>query len=155
MPSPYREIFVGVIASIMLLALAFAYIISILHLIKSLKSKQWPLTKGVIENSGIQEITDYDGTSYEAKVIYSYVVNGKYFESDNIAFWGILSLSKVAAKRYQSSLTKNDEVKVYYNPINPDESTLYVGLNRNHIHSIIYVVIVTIVFVYYLISLVH
>jgi hypothetical protein len=80
-------------------------------------------------------------------------VAGEEFESDNIAFWGMLSLAQDVAKRYYSKLTPNSEVNVYYNPSKPSEATLYMGIYKDHIYSIIYVAVITVYFVYALVQM--
>jgi Protein of unknown function (DUF3592) len=147
-PSLDRDFFIIAGSIIVLFFLGLAYVMSIVHLVKSWMSKSWPKTKGVVKESKIHERTDSDGTTYQAKAIYAYSVAGKEFESDNIAFCGMLSLAQNVAIRYYSRLIPNSEVDVYYNPSKPSEATLYVGIYKDHIYSIIYVAAITAYFVY-------
>ena len=105
------------------------------HYGKLQKSKNWLSTSGVITSSELdaQTTADDDGyetTTYLAKVIFTYDVNGSPYECDCINFDYGMRTSNI--RKQQSVLEQyplGSQVTVYYNPENPQQSVLEKRVN--------------------------
>lgn len=109
-------------------------IMALYLLIKSKESQNWYPTEGQVLKSSIEEVFLGYGTMppFLTKVKYSYVVEGKTYESTRI-YWGDL-LKNALWWRNDNILAKyrrGTPVTVFYNPLRPQESVLQVGLHRS------------------------
>ena len=110
------------------------------------KSVKWPKTIGYVESSYIEEIVD---NTYEAKVLYKYVVNGKEYMGNTITP-GYGGSGKNKAENLANEFAERKQVIIYYNPINPEEALLIPGTSPLFLLSILIPLslIVAIIYVY-------
>lgn len=91
-----------------------------LNMKKRKASRLWPSTTGTIINSDIHLSRDSDGSTQEdARIVYSYNVGGKAFNSSRIGFITVGTASQLV-RRYPVG----QQVEVYYDPANPSSSVL-------------------------------
>lgn len=86
-------------------------------------SVKWPKTIGYIKSSYIEETVD---DTYEAKVLYKYVVNGKEYMG-NIITPGYAGSGKNKAENLANEFSEGKQVIIYYNSTNPKEALLIPG----------------------------
>jgi hypothetical protein len=91
-------------------------------------SSDWPSAKGLVFTSRIEEHSDSDGTTFHAKVAYSYEVAGVKFSSDRVAFGDYGSSDPEHAQEIVNRYPVNSPVVVHYKPDRPRESVLEVGV---------------------------
>ncbi len=96
--------------------------------------RAWPTTEGRITRSEVETTVqqhtrtnsgrrDYDVTMYVPRIVYTYQVGGNTFEGDNCGWSGSASTpsyAERAIKRYAPETM----VRVFYNPLDPTQSTL-------------------------------
>jgi hypothetical protein len=107
------------------LKVTFSYLMTLIDLIgKNNEVKNWPTADGVIQKSEIIEIVDpYESSVWDCKIQYSFVVDGKIFSSDRIAFFSGFS-TKERAEYIADKYSLESPVTVYYNPRNPNDCCL-------------------------------
>jgi hypothetical protein len=93
-------------------------------------SKSWPSVRGTVVSSKIEEHWRHSGgkhgryrTVYDAKVRYSYPVNGFSYSSNRI-FFGDRRGSRQDAQKIVDRYSPNTQVLVYYNPAKPNAAVL-------------------------------
>jgi len=97
---------------------------------KAEASQGWPSVPGMILTSEVKRSmsTDDDGNtdySYTPAVTYSYQVNGQPYESNLIAFGGVVGHSNPAKAQEQlTPFPAGAQVPVFFNPQKPDEAVL-------------------------------
>lgn len=105
----------------------------VLNVSRGVKSNSWPTVEGVIAVSRIAEGTDPDGPShdrtYNPVISYEYTVLGVSYLSDQLGFGSVVWTNKEPAKRVVSEYFTGRRIKVYYDPDNPQISTLEPGFN--------------------------
>jgi hypothetical protein len=90
---------------------------------KSMQSRGWTQTTGMVETSEIVQRSDSEGgTSSYPHVVYTYQVNGQTLKSDRIQPGG--DVGGLVAYRIQKKYPAGMQVTVHYNPQNPTESLL-------------------------------
>lgn len=113
-------------------------LIEFINLFRSLKATSWKTAKGKIEDWDIHYSADGEGTNLATnKLKYSYSVSGNKYLSDRVAFgfpWFMDSL--LAGNTIENALKSAPELKIYYNPKLPSESTLVVGMKVFHAFKI-------------------
>ena len=108
-----------IILIIVVLVCAFAGIFWF-NLQKKKAAQSWPSTAGAITASDIHRSRDSDGdVQEEARVLYSYTVNGKVYQSSRIGFITVGTASQLV-QRYPIG----KPVDVFYDPANPSSSVL-------------------------------
>jgi hypothetical protein len=106
------------IASIIGLGLMVFGVISIKN---AMAAKKWPTVTGIITSSTVAA----DGTKYVPRISYAYDVDSGTYSSDKIQYSGLFRYkTKSAASTVASKYPVNSEVKVYYDPEQPDRSCL-------------------------------
>ncbi len=110
--------------------LGLGWIAGILDIYKSLMSTLWPHTTGGLMNW--EMYNDPDGDLSIEKFVYSYKVNDTEYKSTNIGF-GVPRKSGYSEAALNQVLINAPEVVVYFNPRNPQVSTLIVGLKQYHL----------------------
>lgn len=91
-------------------------------------SETWPVVWGTIVTS---EVSDYDSdgtTMYEARVVYEYTVNDSKIMSDKVSFGEVNTSNYRPAREIVDRYPEGQQVKVYYNPENPDKAVLEPGV---------------------------
>lgn len=94
---------------------------------------QWPTVPGRIARSSFEShrARGPDGKRtmiYGAEVVYTYEVNGKVYESDQVQLGGTSQTSTASGhKRRAAKYVAGAEVKVYYDPTDPGMATLEPG----------------------------
>ena len=86
----------------------------------------WPTAKGRVVSSEVETFRVRRGTSYAPKVSYSFVVNGKTYLSDIVAFSALPS-GAVEARQVVTRFSSGSEVNVHYSASNPEDSCLVPG----------------------------
>ena len=105
---------------------------------RSQASESWPSVPGKILHSEIAEHTSRSGqgkttksdTDYEVKVRYSYEVQGRSLEGNRLRFASWSHDERSAASKELKRYPKGKEVTVYYDPENPENTTLIKGFER-------------------------
>jgi len=93
------------------------------------ESLDWPTVGGTIVQSDVQKTMnrDHDGgyeSSYTARVIYRYMVDGKSYDGDRIAFGQLSYSRRDRAAAELAPYPLNAQVAVYFNPHKPTDSVL-------------------------------
>ncbi len=125
-------------------------------------SINWPTTEGKVVAS---EINSRWGGRYSLpgtlwfiklhypKVIYEYCVNGKSYTSETLSFFRLegCHLFYRTAKRFMEQYPPGQVITVYYNPKNPQESTLLTGPTvKFFMLRLLLAILVTLLAIYYL-----
>lgn len=100
---------------------------------KASASQTWPAAGGVITNAWIVESRDtdedgYTSTTYTPKWEYRYQVGTETYTSQRISFGGVSGYGR--RKKAQEELNRfpaNSQVRVYYDPTNPEDAVLVQG----------------------------
>ncbi len=100
---------------------------------KAEESAGWPGVQGVITNAWIEESRDtdedgYTSTTYTPKWQYEYQLGSQTYSSQKISFGGERGYG--SRKKAEQELTKysmSGQVRVYYNPQDPEEAVLVQG----------------------------
>ena len=107
------------------------------HAREAIQSNDWPSVAGQIISKKI-DVThnrDSDGhrtTSYEPKVIYEFRVDEQIYQAERMQI-GLTSYNtRAKASDAIDRLTDGDKCTVFYNPENPEVSTLEVGFQLHH-----------------------
>lgn len=97
------------------------------RIVRGIEAEKWTPTEGIIKSAHEDVSHDSEGNFSEVKVKYQYRVGGKNFGGDTIhPAYGSGSPSEVNYELLVL-LKAGRRVRVYYNPVNPEESTLAVG----------------------------
>lgn len=90
------------------------------------KVRDWPTVPGTIVERGVEQSAvgsvSTPGRRYRAKVRYTYVVDGRSYEGDQILALGNLTGTQHAMQKEVDGL--QSPVEVRYNPANPAEACL-------------------------------
>lgn len=116
---PFCSLFIGVGAWLMSMAGS--------KIMEGVKARHWPHTTGQLLNVESKDTSTAESSSREIQVRYSYSVNGKSYEGNTIhPAYG--SSSFEGANRGLETLLKSaKQVRVYYDAVAPNRSTLSVG----------------------------
>ena len=87
----------------------------------------WTPVSGTMTESGIDEDSDGDGTTYSAKLQYRYHWHGINYIGGRIAPLEMWSSVRWTAESFVRKYPRGREVTVYVNPRNPGESVLEPG----------------------------
>jgi hypothetical protein len=98
---------------------------------RSTQAAAWPTTPGTIKELSLQENSDSEGTSYEVKVKYAYMVDGVAYEGSRLAFGYTASSGKQAHNQIHQKLKNAKTVAVRYDPSDPSVSCLSFGMHRS------------------------
>ena len=96
-------------------------------------SESWPSVLGEVTESHVVKDTDRDSdgrydTSYHAKVVYRYEVEGAEYTSDTVSFGEHGTDKPGPANEIVKRYPKDGEVKVHYHPQKPETSVLEPGV---------------------------
>lgn len=98
-------------------------------LIKSIRTKHWPVADGVIQSAHKQSHSgDHGSTTYSAEVTYTYQVAGVNYNGDNISI-GQMSSSSEYAQKILNRYPVGKTISVHYSPANPAEAVLETGIH--------------------------
>ncbi|UCD75213.1 MAG: DUF3592 domain-containing protein [Phycisphaerales bacterium] len=97
------------------------------------KAESFPTVSGVILSSGISshQSTDSDGhttTQHKAEITFSYEVVGVSYTGDTYRFGAFSSSDRGHAEGVIARYPEGAEVEVHYNPADPSEAVLEVGI---------------------------
>lgn len=106
-----------IIASIIGLGLMAFGVINIKN---NLAARKWPTVTGIITSSS----ADADGTKYIAHVSYTFNLDSVSYSSDKILYSGTYRSNKSSAEAVTSKYPLDSQVKVYYNPDDPQRACL-------------------------------
>ena len=118
----YLPIFLGVIL----------FLLDFILLYKSIQSKNWSQTEGLITKSELYKSEGADNSvSYEPLVEYQYEVDGKLYKSKKLYFGSSVgsSFKKRKSKKYVNTFPTNTKVTVYYNELNIKQSVIETGIH--------------------------
>jgi len=96
--------------------------------VKSLLTKGWPATDGVIRSAGMKSSSNDKGTTYSPKVTYTYQVAGVSYKGDKIAI-GQVSSSAGYAQGVLDRYPVGTNISVHYSPGNPAKAVLETGIH--------------------------
>lgn len=98
------------------------------------ESKSWPKTSFTIIRSEVDSWMKDGKSQYEARINYSYEVDGKKYNSTKISTSGSYSGSNIAkAKEIVEKFPAGKTVDIFYDPEVPDSATLKTGVSSNDI----------------------
>lgn len=112
--------------------------IEIVSLLKSLKAKKWKTVTGKLVDWDMHFCNGGESSNLIInKLKYSYSVSGNDHLSNRVAFGfpSIMNADSVG-RQVEKVLKDAPEVKVYYNPNKPEQSTLMVGIKQFHIYKL-------------------
>lgn len=104
--------------------------------IRSRRAHSWPTVEGTIIASGVvREHASGSSNSmvtggqnvYKPEVAYEYEINGERYVSNRIELLDVASSNQGRAQSIQSNYKPGDQVRVYYDPENPERSLLKPG----------------------------
>lgn len=98
---------------------------------KSHQVAEWPTVQGTLLEREFSEESDSDGTTYRAKVRYTYTVAGRRYDSDRLAFGYMASSGRASHQAIYDKLMRGETVRVRYDPDNHAEAALVYGLNNS------------------------
>jgi len=115
-------------------------VIGSINIYKAYNTTNWPSIKGRITSSEITTRSDTyrdsttnrlrDETYYNAQIIYEYEINGITYSNDDVKVGGTIGTNTTTwARETLNQYPKDKIVNVYYNPENPSQSVLEVGLH--------------------------
>jgi hypothetical protein len=91
-------------------------------------SLKWPTVEGRVTVSTVERKRSSDSTTYAANVGYDYEVDGEKRMGDTVWFGGNFSSSNSGlARETVDKYPAGSQVRVYYNPEDPDQSVLEPG----------------------------
>ncbi len=103
-------------------------------LYKGIRSRSWHVTQGQITESRTVEYIDEDGDHmYRPVIVYTYTVDGREYEGDRIKASLAASSSSNPPKRESSRYQVGDAVDVHYNPQNPYDAALEMGISWSRV----------------------
>lgn len=94
------------------------------------KSQSWPSTDGKIISSLVKLEEGTRDRSYTLKIRYSYEIENKTYESEQISFTLLNFRTKEEAAEKMKIFTQKSPLDVKYNPANPQQTVLQSGLGR-------------------------
>ncbi len=119
-----------ILASFGLLAVFAVFLLIIIACIYSLRksreSESWPSVSGIIVDSFIKESRDCDNyLKYAPEVSYSYSLQSIQYKNNLISYGGRMTIRSIReAEAYIAPFYKGNNVLVFYNPKNPQDSCL-------------------------------
>ena len=105
-------------------------------LFKEMTNNSWSSTNADITSLDIVKKGGHGNYRYEPELKYQYSVNGKIFETDSSSLfigYPTRGLAEKAVENYRN--TKS--VIVYFNPSNPSENTLQLGITKSSVFGLI------------------
>ena len=127
-------IFFGIFFAVGIAIFSFGYV----SLQKAKAAEHWPTTPGEVVASDFVEDSDSDGTTYRAKVSYTYSVNGQEFTSERIAFGYSGSSGHGYHYDIHKELPVGTRLAVRYNPDKPEMAALSYGVNKSIIFLLVF-----------------
>ena len=123
-----------ILSSIILIA------IGSINIYKAYKTTNWPSTQGRITSSEITTRSDTyrdsttnrlsEETYYNAHITYEYEINGIIYSNDDVKVGGTIGTTSINwARETLNQYPKDKIVNIYYNPEDPGQSVLEVGLH--------------------------
>ena len=100
--------------------------VGVWELIKSLRTKHWPVAEGIVQSAEVR--SGPDGDTYYAEVTYDYRVNGVSYTGDKIAV-GEMSTSAANAQGILNRYPVGKKVTVHYAPAHPSEAVLETSIH--------------------------
>jgi len=128
-------------------------IVALYYILKAKSTSKWMTTTGTIISSNIVQYKDPEDHEYsnnfKPEIIYTYRVGNKNYTSRKIDnFLDHYSAFKKRSIRLTNKYIKDSTVTVHYNPVNPDQSVLEIGINpRSKVLMCIGILIVIISFI--------
>ncbi len=100
-------------------------------IVKAKKSADWPSVKGTLISSSIRSnIKTASSDSYEAKILYSYTVNGKTYTGKRVCYGDFGIRTRSRAEKIIAHYPEGKNVRVFYDPDDPKEGILEPGITR-------------------------
>ena len=129
-----KRLFAGDRDAILWGAAGYFALMALLSMIHMLRLSRWPSVTGKIHEQRVERTgigaSSADEQEYEAKVRYSYIVDGVAYESDRLNPWLVTATHNLRALlrlQFRSIERRGgNNVTVYYNPGNPQKSYLHV-----------------------------
>jgi Protein of unknown function (DUF3592) len=99
--------------------------------LRSTQAAAWPLAEAAITNLDIHEGSNDGSSAFEAKVLYTFRVNGVLHQGSRLAFGYGASSGREAHDEIYQRLKNAKAVSARYNPVDPSVSCLSFGLHRS------------------------
>ena len=93
------------------------------------KSVNWPSVSGMVTDAHMSSSSDNDGTTYSAKISYSYQVNGQVYGGSRVSFGDVSTSNSGDAQKVLARYPTGATVSVYYNPAAPSQTVLEPGFS--------------------------
>ena len=87
----------------------------------------WPTTKGKVISSEVETYVGSEKTSYKARVIYHYLVNGTNYSAESVKLEAIKHKDYFYAAQLVNQYSVGKSVTVYYKPDNPEVALLEIS----------------------------
>ncbi|MEW4455147.1 DUF3592 domain-containing protein [Bremerella sp. JC817] len=100
-----------------------------IDVVQGYSAEKWPTAKGDIVDARLRSFASgKGGTRFEAKVKYTYQVNGANYEGERIGFGYGVTDSQELPQKIVNKLKSGKQVEVRYNPKRPEDSALIPGV---------------------------
>lgn len=134
-----------ILSGLMMLVLIFPFRIALIKYKKAKESKYWSIATGLITKSEIKSYRDDEGEKmYILDFEYSYLVNNKqYFSKGRFLDeeYGRSWIGKL--QNFVDNNKANQNIKVYYDPYNPENSVVIYGLKpRHYLEVLVYLIFI-------------
>ncbi len=131
MKSTMANIFFGLLAAAFALFALWMLYGSISTLMKSWRATSWPTASAEVQSVALEHHSHSRGRTYQVVVTYTYVVDGRTYTGDTIAFgYGGSSAQSEHEQLFQKLGTAR-LVKVHYNPRQAAESCIVDGVSKS------------------------
>jgi hypothetical protein len=98
------------------------------NFISARKATDWPVAEGTILKAALEEVSDAESSKLIPHLLYEYRVAGKRYVSSRITFaqraFDNDTWSKDLVRRYPIG----SKVKIHYDPVEPNEAAIFVGV---------------------------
>ena len=99
------------------------------ELVRARESTSWPVAKGIIQNSSVQDQSGDDGgRTHHAEIRYEYTIHGVIHGGSRVAYGDYGSSDSSHAQQIVNRYPKGKEISVYYLPSNHKECLLEPGI---------------------------
>ena len=141
-----EENFLQLLSYLIMLIGAIITLVQFYYYVKSLKTKNWIETEGIVIESEIEISQNLTKEKYEnhyrPKVIYKYEIDGSEYKSDRLFFGDrVYSPYKTNSEKTVKKYPVDKKVKVFVNPLEKSESVLNTKIRLANIFYIFFGVI--------------
>jgi hypothetical protein len=100
------------------------YFITVRPAMRSLASRSWTEATCTVLSSRVGEHSDSDGSTYSVDVVYTYIVDGRSFQSDRYGFLGGSSSGRTGKEEIVARYPPGARVPCWIDPVHPEQAVL-------------------------------